>query len=380
MHVKLKPLSQQVIVITGASSGIGLATARMAVKAGAAVVLTSRNDAALRRICDELNAAGGRTHPVVGDVGDPEDVGKIARAAIARFGGFDTWVNDAGVGVYGELADLDHADHEQLFRTNYFGVVNGSMEAIKHLRTKRGGGALINVGSVLSDVAAPMLGAYSASKHAVKGFTDALRMELRNAKAPVSVTLIKPSSINSPFADHARNNMDKPARVPPPVYTPEVVAEAILYAAQHPVRDITVGGAGRQISLAGGAAPGVADRVFSALLPNLSKRSGVKSSGDNLYGPGDDGEVRTSAYRGRGFSVYTQSRQHPALTAAVGGLIVAGVAAYFARGVLSRTARPAIARAVRPFVLRAALRKPMGAARFAVRHPRQAAKIAKALR
>src|SRR5687767_7318660 len=122
MRAKLKPLDQQVIVITGASSGIGLATARRAAKAGAAVVLAARNEAALREVCEEISAEGGRALPVAADVGDPDDVARIARSAIARFGGFDTWVNDAGVGVYGDLTEIPLADHQQLFRTNYFGV------------------------------------------------------------------------------------------------------------------------------------------------------------------------------------------------------------------------------------------------------------------
>ncbi|MFT4934581.1 MAG: NADP-dependent 3-hydroxy acid dehydrogenase YdfG [Pseudoalteromonas distincta] len=130
MPVKLKPLSEQVIVITGASSGIGLTTARKAAKAGAAVVLASRNEEALKTIADEINAAGGRAHAVAGDVGDPAQVEAIARAAIARFGGFDTWINDAGVGLYGDLETVPLEDHERLFRTNYFGVVNGSLEAV----------------------------------------------------------------------------------------------------------------------------------------------------------------------------------------------------------------------------------------------------------
>jgi short-subunit dehydrogenase len=380
MPAKLKPLSRQVIVITGASSGIGLATARAAAKAGAAVVLTSRNEAALRTICDEINAGGGRVHPVVGDVGDPQDVAKIARAAIARFGGFDTWVNDAGVGVYGSLDRLSPDDHEQLFRTNYFGVVNGSLEAAKHLKTRPGGGAIINLGSVLSDVAAPMLGAYSASKHAVKGFTDALRMELIGEKAPISVTLIKPSGVNSPLADHAKNQMETAMRVPPPVYTPEVVAEAILHAAQHPVRHITVGSGGRTLALTAAAAPSFADRLFAAVLPPLFRRRGEMPQADNLYTAGSDGAVRTGAFRGRAFSLYTQSQTHRGLTLGMGVLALAAVAAYLARGSIAAQVRPRLARAARPVVLRAVAWRPMTAARLVARHPRRAARLVSALR
>ena len=380
MPVKLKPLSEQVIVITGASSGIGLATARRAARAGAAVVLASRNEEALKTIADEINASGGRAHAVAGDVGDPAQVEAIARAAIARFGGFDTWINDAGVGLYGDLTEIPPEDHERLFRTNYFGVVNGSLEAVKHLKGRKSGGAIINLGSVLSDVAVPLLGAYAASKHAVKGFTDALRMELVRDKAPISVTLIKPSSISSPFADHARNYMGKAPRTPPPVYAPEVVADAILRAAQLPTRHVTIGSGGRQMVLLGGGAPRLADRLFAATMPRLATRKGGKTPGDNLHAPGKDGLVRTDAYGGRRFSLYTRAQQHPGVTLGVGLLALVATAAYLGRGPISRNARPMAARMARPLVARAALRRPLAAARLAARHPRETFGLAKALR
>ena len=380
MPAKLKPLAQQVIVITGASSGIGLATARKAAKAGAAVVLAARNENALKAIAEEINAAGGRAHAVAGDVGDPADVEKIARAAIARFGGFDTWINDAGVGVYAELEKLPAEDHERLFRTNYFGVVNGSLEAVKHLKTRKDGGAIINLGSVLSEVAVPLLGAYAASKHAVKGFTDALRVELTRDKAPISVTLIKPSSVSSPFADHARNYMDEAPRVPPPVYAPEVVADAILHAAEHPVRHVTVGSGGRQMVLLGGGAPRLADKVFAAAIPRFAKRKGEKPNRDNLYEAGVDGRVHTGAYGGRKFSVYTAAQKHSGLTLGLGALALIGAAAYLGRGPIARNARPLAARMARPMVARAVRRNPKQALRLAVRHPREALRLAGGLR
>lgn len=380
MRARLKPLDQQVVVITGASSGIGLATARKAARAGAAVVLAARNEEALRSVCAEINAAGGRAHPVTADVGDAQEVEKIARAAIARFGGFDTWINGAGVGIYGELTETPIEDHAQLFRTNYFGVVNGSVEAAKHLADKPGGGAVINVGSVLSDFGAPILGAYAASKHAVKGFTESLRMELQRHKAPVSVTLIKPSGVNSPFADHARNFMDKAARMPPPVYAPEVVADAILYAAQRPVRTMTVGAGGRQMTLTAAFAPHLADRLFAATFPPLSRRRGRKPASDSLYAAGEDGRVATPHFRGRKFSVYTAARKRPVLAIALGAFALGAVAAWLGRKPLGAAARPLLARTVRPLAVQAVRRRPIAAARYALRHPRQTVQLARALR
>lgn len=380
MAVKLKPLADQVIVITGASSGIGLATARKAAKAGAAVVLAARNGEALRAICEDINAQGGRAHSVVADVGAPEDVDKIARAAIARFDRFDTWVNDAGVGLYGELADTSAADHERLFRTNYFGVVNGSLEAVKHFRANHRAGAVINVGSSLSDVAAPLMGAYSASKHAVKGFTDALRLEVLREKIPVSVTLIKPSSVSTPFAEHARNLTDAPASPRAPRYAPEVVADAILHAAAHPVRDIAVGAGARPLAIGSAAAPIVIDKVLARMLPPMNHRRGDKPAHDSLYEPGVDGLTESEHLKGRRFSVYTEAQKRPGLTLGLGALAVVGLAAFLGRGTLARNARPLLARAARPLLLQAALHRPATAAKLVARHPLKAARWAAALR
>src|SRR5690606_19424783 len=148
---------------------------------------------------DELRGKGAQVEYAAADVGDEDEMQRVVAAAIDTFGGFDTWVNNAGVGVYSDLLEINRQDHEQLLRTNYCGVVNGTQAAARYL-LRDGGGALINLGSVLSDVATTPLGAYAASKHAVKGFTDAFRMEMIQQEAPVSVTLIKPSGINSPWS------------------------------------------------------------------------------------------------------------------------------------------------------------------------------------
>ncbi|MDQ3805316.1 MAG: SDR family oxidoreductase, partial [Acidobacteriota bacterium] len=219
MNVKLKKLSEQVVVITGASSGIGLVTARMAARRGARLVVAARAEEALKQLVEEIRAAGGEAEYVVADVGREDDVWNIAKAAHDRFGGFDTWVNNAGVSIYGRILDHSTEDMRRLFDTNFWGTVYGSQIAAIHLR--RHGGALINVGSTVSDRAIPVQGVYSASKHAVKGFTDALRMELEAEGAPVSVTLVKPGSIDTPFPENAKNLMEKEPTLPPPVYAPE---------------------------------------------------------------------------------------------------------------------------------------------------------------
>ena len=200
---KLKSVADQVIVITGASSGIGLATAKMAAERGATVVLTSRDDVDLASAVRGIEAAGGRASYVVADVGDCFALERVAEHAVREYGRVDTWINDAGASIFGLVTDVPLAAAQRLFQTNYFGVVHGSLVAVRHMRDR--GGALINLGSALSDTPIPLQVHYSASKHAVKGFTDGLRMELEKEGVPISVTLIQPASINTPYAEHAEN-------------------------------------------------------------------------------------------------------------------------------------------------------------------------------
>jgi hypothetical protein len=174
--------------------------------------------------------------------------------------------------------------------------------------------------------------------------------------------------------------MDSAARLPPPVYAPGVVADAILHAAQHPIRHITVGSGGRQMVLMGSFAPSAADRLLAALAPPLSRRKGPKAAHDNLYDAGGDGFAQTRNFRGRGFSLYTQAQKRPRLVLGLGALALAGLAAYLGREQLARHARPFVAKAVRPVLVKAAVRRPLQAARLISRHPKQAAKLAAALR
>jgi NAD(P)-dependent dehydrogenase (short-subunit alcohol dehydrogenase family) len=320
MKPSLKPLDQQVIVITGGSSGIGLATARRAAEHGARLVLAARNEEALARIRDDLTAAGAEVEYVAADVGDREDVRRIVEVAAERFGGFDTWINDAAAATYGKILDTPVEDQRQVFETNYWGMVHGSLEAVEHLRTRPGGGKLINLGSVLGDFAVPEQGPYVASKHAVKGFTHALRIEMRQMRLPVSVTLIKPSAIATPYKDHARNRMDEPARLPPPLYGPNVAADAILYACRHDVRDLTVGFAGRGQQMFQEYLPDWADGLFAAFGSELQKdrRPGEVIHRDgNLYSPTDDGEEEGDQRFVRHWSAYTAAQTHPRATAAL---------------------------------------------------------------
>lgn len=330
MKISLKPISEQVILITGASSGIGLGTARAAAAKGARVVLVARNEQALVAAAAGIRAKGGEADHAVADVGDIVQVRAAAAKAEERFGRIDTWVNCAGVAVYARLLDTPLDEHERLFRTNYFGVVNGATIAATHLRDK--GGALITVGSIASDVSSPMLGAYAASKHAAKGFIESLRIELLADKAPIAVTLIKPSGINTPIGEHAVNHELGEALIPPPVYDPALVADAILFAACHVRREITVGGFGRAQVLFGTHFPALFERLAPLLVPLLFDPARKKTRSDSLDQPAKDGAERSATESGRRFSLFTSAQLHPSVTIGIGLVAAGALACLMTRG------------------------------------------------
>lgn len=296
MAVTLKPLSEQTIVITGASSGIGLATARRAAREGAKVLLVARNEDALREAVESIRLRGGKADFLAIDItaaDAPERIGAKARSA---FGGFDTWVNDAAVALYARLEETGIDEQRRVFDVGYFATVAASLYAAREL-TARGGGAIVNLGSILSDRTVPVQGAYSAMKHAVQGFTEAFRMEMEAEGRPISVTLVKPAAIDTPYPEHARNRMDKPARVPPVVYDPELVAKAICFAAAHPKRDLTVGGTGMAMTKMSNLLPRSADRFMEMFFKEEAQTidtPATPGAKDNLFEPRKDGRERSN--------------------------------------------------------------------------------------
>lgn len=293
MKAPFKPLDQQVIVITGASSGIGLATAQAAAGKGAKLVLSARSEEALAKIVEGINLSGGETIYVVADVGDRNQVDRIAAEAIRRFGRIDTWINDAGVSIYGRLDQVSEQDSRRLFDTNFWGVVNGSLAALPHL--KKQGGVLINVGSEVSEAVLPLQGMYSASKHAVKGFTDALRIEIEELdEAPVSITLIQPTAVDTPYPQHARNYMDKEPKLPIPAINPEDVADKILEAATSSMRDVKVGATATLNTLAAKVMPGGSDKMAAMMAERQQYDEPPRNPEGGLYRPSGKGEVRGS--------------------------------------------------------------------------------------
>ncbi|WP_411346957.1 SDR family oxidoreductase [Paenibacillus sp. WLX2291] len=325
MAISLKKLKDQVIVITGASSGIGLVTARMAAAKGAKVVVAARNEEAIIQLAAELRGKGYPATWVTADVGKEEDVQRIADTAIRTFGRFDTWINNAGVSIFGKTTDVSVDDMKRLFDTVYWGVVYGSRVAVQHFTERGVPGALINIGSLLGDHSSDLQPTYSSAKHAVHGWTDNLRIELEKSKAPVSVTLIHPGKIDTPHNDHAQNYLEKQPAQRGVVYPPEAVARAILYAAEHPKRDMFVGSQAKVGSVLGGTLPQLADNVFDALsFRGQSKpQPAAPSDQSGLHQPGyglhERGSSPSAVRKG---SLYVEASRHPVLTT----LALAGLA------------------------------------------------------
>jgi short-subunit dehydrogenase len=256
-----RPINEQVVVITGASSGIGRETALEFGRRRASVVLAARNETALNEVAKEIEALGGQALPVITDVAVWEDVQRLAEQAVDRFGRIDTWVNNAAVSTYGAVEDLTVEEIERVLRVNLLGQVYGVKAVLPHLKGQNRG-TIINVSSEVGERAIPLQAPYSASKHGVKGFTESLRLELKHEQSGVNVTLILPASINTPFFVHSRSKLGVKPKPPPPVYQPEAVAEAIVYAAEHPLRDVYVGGASKMMTLMQRVSPSLTDRFM----------------------------------------------------------------------------------------------------------------------
>ena len=327
--MNFKPLAEQTIVLTGATSGIGLVTARMAAQAHAKLVLAARNEDALRVLVNEIVGKGGKAIYVVTDVGDEAQVQALSKAAVDEYGGFDTWINDAGVSIYGRLLEIPTEDHRKLFDTNFWGIVYGSLEAARHFKARGGNyaGVIINLGSTVSDQSLPVQGMYATSKHAIKGFTDALRMEMEKEGAPLALTLIKPSSIATPFPEHAKNYMEHEPTLPPPLYAPDAVAEAILHAVVAPQRDVFVGGGGKMLGALGSYVPGLGDKIVGGPVydQQTTDQPADPHRQDALHQAGKDlNERGTFDAHISESSPYTRVVQSPLLKAALA--ISAGVA------------------------------------------------------
>ncbi|GAB0120126.1 glucose 1-dehydrogenase [Acidisoma sp. 7E03] len=318
---KLKPLNQQVVILTGGTSGVGLVTAKRLARDGAKVFLIARNEEALETACSDIRKDGGQADFAAADVADKEQLERAATKATEAFGKIDTWVNDAGGFIYGRLDTVPLEDQRRLFDVTYWGMVHGTLVASRWLK-ENGGGAIINVGSVLGDIAIPYQGTYCAAKFAIKGFTEAFRRESEAEGNLISVTLIKPAAINTPFTDHARNRMGSPGvRNPPPAYDPHLVARAIAYACENPVRDLSIGGAGGVSLVVGNLlAPRLMDWITARAgrATMTTDHAGDPAERDNLYEVREDLAQDSSLHPfTRSTSLALEAQLHPRITAAV---------------------------------------------------------------
>lgn len=320
MKLKLKKLAEQTIVITGATSGIGLVTTRMAAQKGARLVLTARNEEALKELTSELSQKGAKATYVVADVAKEEDVERIAATAKETFGGFDTWVNNAAVSIYGHSAEVPIEDLRQLFEINFWGTVYGTRIAIAHYKERGEVGSIINMGSVAGNRVFPIQSMYSTSKYAVRGFTDGVRMELEKEQAPVVLSQIHPARIDTPYNEHATSYIDRHPAHNGMVYPPESVAEAILHVAEHPKRDVYVGSQSKFFSLLGNIAPRFVDKFMEidTYKTNFdSKRQAKAPDKGNLYhGKEDLAERGTNKGWHRPKSMMVKAKKHSTVTTA----------------------------------------------------------------
>jgi NAD(P)-dependent dehydrogenase (short-subunit alcohol dehydrogenase family) len=259
--MKLKPIEEQVVVVMGASSGIGRETALRFARRGAKVIVSARGEAGLRSLVDEIRSEGGEAVAVVADVAEFDQVKAVVDRAAEEYGRLDTWAHLASVSLFAPLGEITPEEFKQVVEVDLMGQVYGAMAALPHLK-REGRGALVHVSSVLARRSVPLQSPYCASKHGVEGFVESLRVELKRESWPIGVTNVLPASINTPFFDKSRTKLGyKPMSIPP-FYPPGVVADAILYAAENAPRDLIVGGAGKALLLTQRLSPRLMDAIM----------------------------------------------------------------------------------------------------------------------
>jgi len=281
----LKPIHQQVVVVFGASSGIGRETAIQFARKGAKVVVAARGADGLKSLVESIRNFGGEAIYQVADTAEYEQVQAVAVRAVGEYGRLDTWVHCAGVSLYATFENTSPEEFRRVLEVNLLGQIYGAKAALPHIK-KEGRGALIHISSVEGKRALPLQSAYASSKHGIIGFLDSLRMELQREGKPIFVTNVMPAGINTPFFNKARTKLGVKPMPAPPIYHPQVVAEVILHAAEHPTRDIFAGGAARMFAVLQNLSGTMMDRYLSKTMFEGQKTNEPKSQDapDNLYG------------------------------------------------------------------------------------------------
>jgi NAD(P)-dependent dehydrogenase (short-subunit alcohol dehydrogenase family) len=284
--MQLKPINQQVVAVVGASSGIGRETALKFAQRGAKVVAAARSEPGLKSLVEEIRSAGGEAIYTIADVSEFEQVKAIADKTVAEYGHLDTWVHSAATGVIAPFEKITPAEFARVVDVTLMGQVYGAMAALPYLK-QEGRGSLIHISSMEGRRSLPLQSPYSAAKHGLEGFLESLRVELKHAKLPINVTSILPSTINTPYYNKIRSKLGvKPTGIPP-YYQPTVVTDAILYVAEHPMRDLVVGDAAKVLDLLQRLSPELVDAILLAIaIPGqYTKETQPEDTPDNVFTP-----------------------------------------------------------------------------------------------
>lgn len=324
-----------VVVITGASSGIGKATALAFAKEGASLTLAARRKSALDDTVAACEALGAPATAVAVDVTDPDAVDGLADAAVRRFGRIDVWVNNAGVTMFSPFLETPLDDLRRVVDVNVFGYVNGARAALPWMR-EQGSGVLVNVGSVVGDTPQPYASAYGMSKAAVRSLSRSLRAELRIEGLPeVRVCTVMPATVDTPIYREAANRTGRRLRPMPPVSTPQRVARAIVRTARSPRREVLCGAGAGRLAMANRRSPALAERIVTgkADRQQLSRRRGAEETAGNLYEPSPRAEDAEAA---GGWGGRRRTAQRGIAVAAAAGIAGALVLRGLRRGRFAR--------------------------------------------
>jgi NAD(P)-dependent dehydrogenase (short-subunit alcohol dehydrogenase family) len=322
VKVQLKPVGEQVVVLIGASSGIGRETALRLARKGAKVVASARGEEGLDSLVQEIRDEGGEAIAVPADTSEFDKVKAVADRAVQEYGRLDTWVHLAAVGLFATFEQTTPEEFRRVIDVNLMGQVYGAMAALPHLK-REGRGALIHISSVEAKRSFPFHSAYGASKHGIDGFLEALRVELKHEGWPISVTQVMPGTINTPFFDKGRSKLGvKPVGIPP-IYEPETVADIIVYAAENPARDLVSGGAAQALILNQRLSPRMLDAVLATragFAPQKTNEPRSEDDPDNLYAPIRGHDTARNGFRALSRSLYNWLEMHPVVRrgAAVG--------------------------------------------------------------
>jgi NAD(P)-dependent dehydrogenase (short-subunit alcohol dehydrogenase family) len=308
--VPKKPLREQVLVVTGASSGLGRAIARRAGERGAKVVVTARNAEALDNCAAEIQRAGSEALAVPGDLTDREQVEHVVASAVGRFGRIDTYVANAIVTVYSEAERLEPEELRRVVDVDFFGVVYGYWAALPHLRASRG--TFLHVSSALAYRGIPLQAAYCSSKAAARAFLESARVEEQKAGTGVAISLVLPGAINTPQFDRDRQKIGYQPQPVPPIYQPEPFAEATLRCAERPLRELPVGWGAQKLLWGQKLSPRAGDWVLRRIgwKSQHTREPKPLDAPDNLFDtlPGDPGAHGRFDDRSRGSTVWTRLR------------------------------------------------------------------------